>query len=417
MGPRRSLRGARRPAYRVRHHRGRGRRRRVSRALPREGRRARRRGARRGGRGARAHRVRGRSAADLRAPPLCDEHGRPRARRARRSTAGEGRGARDPAPLLRARVGRPGRRDRRRRPRGRGARPLAPPPALAPQVPPVPALRARGEGLHREVRLRRRGLVAALRGAARRPARQAGRRRGVARDGDGAVVRARPRRAPDGGRRDHRGARPGSPNPHVRLQHDPARQVDRRPAARLPDVDLVAQPRERNDGRGRGGARRGDDVPVRGRPAVLPPEGEAARARPPRSLRPDGPDRRGHEQGLLGRGARCRRRRLLGLLGRGRYSHRALLRRELDRRAGAARQAHGRLLRDHRARCPPVHPHELHGRPPLDPDARARARARPPRRACAAARPVQLVHAADDRRDRVGLRRGADLRAAPRGRG
>ncbi len=345
MGPRRSLRGARRPAHRVRDHRGRGRRSRVPRALPREGRLARRRYARRGGRGARAHRVRGRTAADLCASSLRDEHGRPRARRARRAAAGEGGGARDPAPLLCARVGRGRRRDRRGSPRGRGARPLAPPPALAPQVPPVPALRARGEGLHREVRLRCRRLVTALRGAARRPARQAGRRRGVARDGDGAAVRARPRRAPDGCRGDHRGARPGSPHPHVRLQHDPARQVDRRPAARLPDVDLLAQPCERDDGRGRGGARRGDDVPVRRRPPVLPPEGEAARARPPRSLRPNGPDRRGHEQGLVGGGARRRRRRLLGLLGRGGRGRLALLRRatgstgRCDRTSARARSA------------------------------------------------------------------------------
>ena len=38
---------------------------------------------------------------------------------------------------------------------------------------------------------------------------------------------------------------PGS-GPARRLQHDPRRQVDRRPAARLPDLDHVAQPRQRD---------------------------------------------------------------------------------------------------------------------------------------------------------------------------
>ena len=52
------------------------------------------------------------------------------------------------------------------------------------------------------------------------------------------------------------------------------------------DLDLVAQPRERDHGRGCRGARRGDDVALRRRPALLPPQGAPARARPARPLRP-----------------------------------------------------------------------------------------------------------------------------------
>ena len=48
---------------------------------------------------------------------------------------------------------------------------------------------------------------------------------------------------------------PGPPDAHVRLQHDRRRQVDRRPPARLRDLDLGAQPLERHHGRGRAGAR------------------------------------------------------------------------------------------------------------------------------------------------------------------
>ena len=109
-----------------------------------------------------------------------------------------------------------------------------------------------------------------------------------------------------------------------------------------------------------------------------------------------------------------RRRRVRELLGRGRRSGRAVLRRRLDRRAGAARQAPRRVLRDERPGRASVRVHELHGRPPLDPHARPRARPRPARLAGAAARPVQRVDAADDGRDRVGVRRGAHVQAAAR---
>ena len=72
----------------------------------------------------------------------------------------------------------------------------------------------------------------------------------------------------------------------VRLQHDPPRQVDRRPVARLPDVDHLPQPRERDVGRRRPGADRRRHLALRRPAAVLPAEGEAARARAARALRP-----------------------------------------------------------------------------------------------------------------------------------
>ena len=205
-----------------------------------------------------------------------------------------------------------------KRPRRPGARRLAPSPPLAPQVPAVPPLRARGADRHREDRLRRVGVVAALRGAARRAPRRARRRGAVARDGDGAAVRPRPRHAPRGRRGDHRGARPGAADADVRVQHDPPGQGDRRPPARLPDLDLVPQPRERDDRRGRRRARRGDDLPLRRRPAVLPAQGAAARARPPRALRPLRARLDGHGEGPLGGRAADRRRRVHRVLGRGR---------------------------------------------------------------------------------------------------
>ena len=131
---------------------------------------------------------------------------------------------------------------RRRAGRGaaRGARARRPPAlaAVAAQVPPVPALGARGADRDREGRLRRLCLVAPLRGAARRAAGAARRRGARARDGDGEALRRRPRRAERRRRRDHGGARARAAHTRVRLQRDPARQVHRRPAARLRDLAL-----------------------------------------------------------------------------------------------------------------------------------------------------------------------------------
>jgi len=59
----------------------------------------------------------------------------------------------------------------------------------------------------------------------------------------------------------------------VRLQHDPAGQVDRRQAPRLPDVDLGAQPRERDDRRGGRRTHRSGRLAVRAAAPVLPAQG------------------------------------------------------------------------------------------------------------------------------------------------
>src|ERR1700685_4368205 len=96
---------------------------------------------------ARGHaRARGDQRADwpgglLRQPALLDRHGGTRARRAAPARAGARHRDRDPAPVLRARLGRA-----RRRPRGAalvlgGPRPLPPPPRERAALPPPPALR------------------------------------------------------------------------------------------------------------------------------------------------------------------------------------------------------------------------------------------------------------------------------------
>ena len=105
-------------------------------------------------------------------------------------------------------------------------------------------------------------------------------------------------------------------------------------------------------------------LPLRRPAAVLPAEGEAARARPARALRPLRTRRRGRDEDALERGAQHRRRAYADVLGRGRGAVAAVLRRRVDRRSGPARQAPRRLLRD---TVPGVHPyvfHELHRRPP-----------------------------------------------------
>ena len=100
-------------------------------------------------------------------------------------------------------------------------------------------------------------------------------------------LRRRPRHAARRCRGDHRGPRPGPPDANVRLQHDPARQVDRRPAARLPDLDLrraTSRTRRRTRRSRRSSRRRPRRYDVRA--ALLPAQGAAARARPARALRP-----------------------------------------------------------------------------------------------------------------------------------
>ena len=149
---------------------------------------------------------------------------------------------------------------------------------------------------------------------------------------------------------------------------------------------------------------------------LVPAQGAAARHRPARRLRPHGGRHRRRRARSRGREARSlvldSYERVLPELGDAR---RALLRRALDRRAGAPEQARRRVLRLHRAVGAPVRDAQLHGQAPRRADARARARPRRPRRARRAAQGVfHQAHAADAGRDRVGVRRDARLRAAAR---
>ena len=77
-------------------------------------------------------------------------------------------------------------------------------------------------------------------------------------------------------------------------------------------------------------------------------------------------------------------------------------------------QARRRLLRVHGSERASVRAAQLHRHPPRRADDGARARPRPARRARPAPGRVPPVDAADARRDRVGVRRGAGVRAAAR---
>ena len=153
------------------------------------------------------------------------------------------------------------------------------------------------------------------------------------------------------------------------------------------------------------GARHGGPQPLRAAAPLVPPEGAAARARPAQGLRPHG-GRHGREPGrALARGARARAGLLLELLPRARRHRQPLPHRGVDRRAGAAGQARGRVLRLHRPVGAPVRDAQLHLAPPRRADARARARPRRARRARRAAGHLPHGDAADAGRDRERVRR------------
>ena len=287
---------------------------------------------------------------------------------------------------------------------------------VAAQVPAVPALRAGGEDRHREDRLGRRGVVAALRGAARRAPGLA-RRRGASsletamarlyEHRPRRAARRRPRRSPRRSARACGRARSSSTRSCSTSRSTTGCAATRPGSRRATSRTRRPTRRSRRSSRRRRRATTCRSATTGSRRGCSGSTGSSTTT----ASRPSPTDA---EKTSVGRGAADRRRRVRRLLGRGRRDRRALLRRPVDRRARPARQAHRRVLRDDRAGRPPVHPHELHRRPPLDPDARARARPRAARRALAAARPLQLVDAADDRRDRVGVRRGAHVRAAAR---
>ena len=93
---------------------------------------------------------------------------------------------------------------------------------------------------------------------------------------------------------------------------------------------------------------------------------------------------------------------------------RALLRRVVDRRADAAGQAAGCVLRVHRAVPAPVPAAQLDVAPPRRAHARARDGSRPARVPRARAGRLPPDHAADAGRDRVGVRRDGHVRSAAR---
>ena len=228
----------------------------------------------------------------------------------------------------------------------------------------------------------------------------------------------RSRQAAGCGDLDRLGAR--AQGPAVRADHQHARQgqADRGRLAPFRAADLEPQPRQSR--RGRGG-RRPDHGGPRRLPPPLPPllraEGALARARPSRALGSQRAAARGQRQEdrLVGcQGHRARR--LSRLLAAARGDPRALLRPELDRCRPASGQGCRRLLPSDRAERAPVRADELPGPHARRHDARARAW---PRRAPGAGRPAGSadgVDAADARRDRLGVRRAADLPLAARGR-
>ena len=149
--------------------------------------------------------------------------------------------------------------------------------------------------------------------------------------------------------------------------------------------------------------------------ALVHAEGAAARPRPHRRLRPHGVGRRRRERSSAG----PRRKELVldayaSFSPRARRHRAAVLRRAVDRRAGAPGQAAGRVLRVHGAVAPPVPAAELDVAPARRADARARARPRAARVPRARAGRVPPEDAADAGRDRVGVRRDGHVRSAAR---
>ena len=231
----------------------------------------------------------------------------------------------------------------------------------------------------------------------------------------GAAARARPRRPPHAPRKP---SPPGSSPGCARARSCSTRslrQGRRRPAAALRQLDREPQPRERGRRRVGAGARRRGAGSLLHPAAVVRVEGPPPRPRPDRRLRPHGVGRRRRGADRLGTAQGPRARRVRVVLRRARRHRTAVLRRRLDRRAGPAREAPGRVLRVHGAVAPPLRVVELDLSPARRAHARARARPRSARVPRARAGRLPPVHAADAGRDRVGVRRDGHVRAPPRG--
>ena len=300
--------------------------------------------------------------------------------------------------------------------RHRRARLRPPSPRHGAPLPAASAQRAGGEDPHREGAERALGLGAAVRGAdggdRRRPP---GRRRarGAWTSRSRASSTATARCASDDRRGGHRGAAARPAHARLHVQHAARGQDDRRPAAPLPALACVAQPVQRGLRRVRAGADRGGARTLRAAAPLVSPEGAAARHRQARGLRPHGGGDAGQREGRRGRtpsGSCSTPTRRFSR--RARRAGRALLRRELDRRAGAARQARRRVLLLRRAERAPVRAAQLHVPAPRRADAGARARAWRARRARRQAGRLPHGDAADAGRDRVGVRRDARVRPA-----
>ena len=165
---------------------------------------------------------------------------------------------------------------------------------------------------------------AAVRRARLGPAGRARRRRRAPLD----VALERPAGIPTARRRQHRrgglrSARAGTAHAGVHLQHARPRQVGRGPAAPLPPLAGRPQPLQRGLRRVGDGADRGRPQPLRHPAALVSAEGQAARRRPARRLRPRRAGApRGHHV-LVRRGPRARARHLRVVLARGRARSRA----------------------------------------------------------------------------------------------
>ena len=232
----------------------------------------------------------------------------------------------------------------------------APLPAHRPPLPPAPAHRARGEDPRREVGHRPRAWSRLFgerdqrhrgRASPATTSRSRSTSRSAACTSPDRELRARtpPRRSPT---RSSRACAPARFIFNTLL----ARQGRRRPPAQLPALARQPQPRQRGLRRVGRGAGRGRPRALRHPAALVRAEGAAARASTGSPTTTAWPRSRGEEDAVLaGRGARARARLLRRLLARARRGRPALLRRALDRRAGAPGQARRRLLRLHGARA------------------------------------------------------------------
>ena len=230
-------------------------------------------------------------------------------------------------------------------------------------------------------------------------------------------LRPGPRAPPHGRRGGHGRPRARPADPRLRLQHAAPGEGHDGPAPQVPALARHPQPLQRGIRRVGRRAGRSGQGPQRAGPPLVPDEGEAARHRAARRLRPDGRRRRRRGEDRMG-GRQADRPRDLRLgLAADERDRRPLLRRELDRRAAAAVEARRRLQRLDRALGPSLRDAQLDRSPPRRDHPRPRARPRDPPVPGARAGHLPPEHAAHGRRDRLGLRRGARLRApAERGR-